>query len=138
MRRGASVWIVSGLIADERTASVSERQAWRGSGDVTLQPPALLFGEPAPDAVALAVPESPRQADPLDPTHAAVGEGEGRILLGGWEEDLRIDPEACRPVLPGVGRVGVPGKLPEVDVGERLVHRSPIEYPAPVAGKPWG
>src|SRR5207245_525163 len=80
--------------------------------------------------------EGPRQADLLDTAHAAVGQGQGCVLLGGREEDLRVDPEAGRFVLPGVRRVRVPGELSEVDVRQRIVHRSPIEYPAPRAWKP--
>src|SRR5438445_12466472 len=101
-----------------------------GSGHVALEAAALLLREPAPDAVALAVAERPRQADLLDPAHPAVGQSKRRILLGRREEDLRVDAVAGRLVLPRVRRGRVPGELVQVDVGKHVVHRSAIEYPA--------
>src|SRR5512134_3299505 len=95
----------------------------RRSGDEADQPPPLLLGEPAPDAVALTVLERPGQARLAAPAGVAVREGRTGLLLGGGEEDVGVDAVARGLVLPHVRRGGVGGEGFHVDPADTfLVH----------------
>src|SRR6185503_20181603 len=69
---------------------------------------ALLLGEAPPHAVAFPVLQRPRETGLSDVAGRAERQGGSRLLLGGGEERVRVDPVAGRLVLPDVrgGRVG--------------------------------
>src|SRR4249920_3606484 len=67
----------------------------------------LLLGEAAPHAVALAVLQGPRETGLADVAGRAERQRGSRLLLGGGEERVRVDPVAGRLILPDVRGGGV-------------------------------
>src|SRR4029079_7292002 len=91
-----------------------------GSGDVALEPAALLLRCAAPYAVAFAVLQGPRQAFLADRAHPAEGERGAGLLFGYREEDIGFDPEARGALLPEIRRRGVHRQRRHVDFREPL------------------
>src|SRR3954470_5743372 len=73
-----------------------------GLGDVAGDAAALLLGEAAPNAVALAVLDGPGQARVTDRAGAPVRERQTGIFLGSRKELLGVNAIARRAVLPQV------------------------------------
>src|SRR5919106_4831728 len=95
------------------------------SGDLSGDAAPLLFREPAPDPVALAVLECPGEALLADRAGAAERERRARLFLGDGEEHVRVDAVARRPFLPDIRGGGVGGEQADVDAGEPIdPHRS--------------
>src|SRR6266550_1875165 len=89
----------------------------RASGDVSLQPTALLLGRRTPHAVALTVLERPREAFLADRADGAERERRSGLFLGDREEDIGVDPEAGCAVLPEIRGGRVRRKCLYVNVG---------------------
>ena len=90
-----------GRVPAARPAARSARRAF-ASGHEPDDAAALLLGQATPHAVALPVLQRPREAGLPDVAGRAEREGGSRLLLGGGEERVRVDPVAGRLVLPDV------------------------------------
>src|SRR5712691_5183956 len=123
MRRGATAWTAVGSACIGRF-SLGGRTgpAWdpRGSGDLPAHAASLLLGETAPDAVPLAVLDRPCEALLADPATDAERERRSRLVLGDGKEQIGVDAETRRSVLPVVRWGRVLRQCVQVDVREPL------------------
>src|SRR3954453_14337134 len=122
--RGESQGPTSGRLGDRERSGGASRARGRGCGlgDVAGDAAALLLGEAAPNAVALAVLDGPGQARVTDRAGAAVRERQTGVFLGSREEPLGVDAVARRAVLPQVRWHRILRKTRRIEIEHGLAH----------------
>src|SRR4030095_11059899 len=132
---GPQVWDAFRLCDQPRRGPPGPVDSGHEPDDAT----ALLLGEAAPHAVALAVLQGPRQTGLPDVAGRAERQRRSRLLLGGGEERVRVDPVAGRLVLPDVRGGGVGGERFQVDASEAILGHTQLRAaPSVWAGAPEG
>src|SRR4029450_11864582 len=110
-----------------------ERARAFASGHEADDAAGVLLGGGTPQPAALPVLQRPRETGLPDVAGGAERQGGSRLLLGGWEERVRVDPVAGRLVLPEVRGGGVGGERFQVDASDAILGHTQL----PAASSGW-